>query len=145
MIAGESPESRYDYTRDDGQRRVTVVAEGRLDIRDLIAIVNRQIDERAWTYGILYDYRQSWEPPTPQEAAILSAYVHQQTRLLGPRGPVALVVAGGPVAEAATAYVRNARVFTARVFGDIDDASRWLDAEQIARAFEGEDDASVES
>ena len=139
MFAQIPPAARYEYSLDEGHQVVTVVVHERLTADDLIAIVNRQVDDKAWTFGLLYDYRTTWVPPSPQEIAVASAYVHQQIRIHGQRGPVALVVAGGPVVDVAATYALNARGFAVAVFWGLPEALNWLSAQQIA-ALSGEQD-----
>ena len=55
----------------------------------------------------------------------------------GQRGPVALVVAGGPVVDVAATYALNARGFAVAVFWGLPEARSWLTAQQIA-ALSGE-------
>ena len=137
MNADIRPAARFEYSCDDDHQVVTVAVRERLTAGDLIAIVNRQVDDRAWTFGLLYDYRTMWVPPSPQEIEVASAYVHQQIRLHGRRGPVALVVAGGPVVDVAATYALNARGFAVAVFWGVAEARSWLSAQQIA-ALSGE-------
>ena len=77
------------YTRDDQRRRITVVGDGPLTAGDLIGVVNRQIADSAWSYGLLYE-------ATALPEAMDSLIVHLQdvAKTLGPRGPVAVVSRG---------------------------------------------------
>jgi hypothetical protein len=132
LFAQTPPAERYQYSLDEEHQVVVVVVHERLTADDLIAIVNRQIDDKAWAFGLLYDYRTTWVPPSPQEIVVASAYVHQQIRMHGQRGPVALVVAGGPVVDVAATYALNARGFAVAVFWGLPEARNWLSAQQIA-------------
>ena len=43
------------YTRDTARRRIVVIGDGPLTAAELISVVNRQIADNAWTYGVLYE------------------------------------------------------------------------------------------
>ena len=126
MATNDPPEPAFEYIRDDDRLLVTVLAHRPLTVGELLSVVNRQIDDKAWAYGILYDYRKTSDAMSRQDSAVVSAYVHQQVRLLGPRGPVAFVVASGQVLDIVRSYARDAQGFEARMFRDIDAAVRWL-------------------
>ena len=73
MLAQIPPAARFEYLCDEDHQVVTVVVHERLTADDLITIVNRQVDDKAWSFGLLYDYRTTWVPPSPQEIAVASA------------------------------------------------------------------------
>src|SRR5688572_15080321 len=45
------------YARDDAKSRIRITARVTLHAADLIAIVDRQLSEGAWQFGLLYDLR----------------------------------------------------------------------------------------
>jgi len=108
------------YTRDVGRRRIVVIGDGPLTAEDLIGVVNRQVSDNAWTYGLLYEATAAPEAIDP-----LLVYLRQAGRSLGPRGPVAIVSLGPDAANVAR-YMASAEgeiaVFTSRRA-----AETWLD------------------
>ena len=108
------------YTRDVARRRIVVIGDGPLTAEDLIGVVNRQVSDNAWTYGLLYEATAAPEAIDP-----LLVYLRQAGRSLGPRGPIA-VVSLGPDVDNVARYVASSEgeiaVFTSRRA-----AETWLD------------------
>ena len=123
-----SRQQRYDFIRDDSRRRVIVKAREPLDAADLVAIVDRQIAEGAWRFGIVYDLRVAFAGATsPEDGQTIAAYVLRQVAAHGPRGAVAIVTRQPDMIAAGLMYAYRARKVNVEVFWDIDEAECWLD------------------
>jgi hypothetical protein len=124
----------FDYVRDDARRRILVTVHGPIRSADMCVIVDRQVDEHAWTYGLLYDLRRLTTPLPNDGADALAAHVFQYVISHGPRGPVAAVTSAASMVGAVQHYahvVERAGV-TMQVFWDMDEAEKWL-AHQVSR------------
>jgi hypothetical protein len=119
---------RYDYVRDDAKRRIRVTLHQRLSADELIGIVDRQAEEGAWTYGMLYDLRSLQDPSPKEDIVTVSARVQAHIATYGSRGPVALVTRAIGIVGAGQMYAAEGmnRGFNVQVFWDIDDAEEWL-------------------
>jgi hypothetical protein len=124
MEAGPS----FQFTRDDERRRIRVTLQRPLGAAELISIVDRQVEENAWTYGTLYDLRLIDRAIDRPAATAVADYVQTLAQRHGRRGPVAIVTRKVDVVAAGHAYAldstRQGRVVD--VFWDIDDAEQWL-------------------
>jgi hypothetical protein len=118
----------FQFTRDDERRRIRVTLRRTLGATELIAIINRQIDEHAWSYGTLYDLRLIDRAIDRRTAIEVAEHVQKMAEQHGRRGPVAIVTRKVDVVAAGHAYaLDNTRQGRAvDVFWDIDDAERWL-------------------
>jgi hypothetical protein len=118
----------FQFTRDDGRRRVRVTLNRTLGAAELISIVDRQVEENAWTYGTLYDLRLIDIAIDRRSAIEVAEHVQTLAEQHGRRGPVAFVTRKVDVVAAGHAYAldstRQGRAVD--VFWDIDDAERWL-------------------
>jgi hypothetical protein len=116
------------YLRDDARRLIRVTVTGPIALEDFIAVMDRQITEGVWSYGVLYDLSaMAWVPSSADIAATVEA-VTRRGRLHGRRGPVALVtqipvnVGMGRMYE-----IRDeAAGLDVQVFATVDAAERWL-------------------
>ena len=114
------------YTRDAARRRIVVIGDGPLTADDLIGVVNRQVSDNAWTWGLLYEATAA-----PEAIDALLVHLRQIAPGLGPRGPVA-VVSLGPDAANVARYVASAAGEIA-VFVSRRAADTWLDDRQNQR------------
>jgi hypothetical protein len=127
----------FDYEKDDERRRIRLTLQDPLSVQDLIASVERQFEDDAWTYGVLVDARQIQSATTPAEIAAFRAHVEKMAAVHGPRGPVAIVaraagaIAGGQMYR--SVGDRTTDVGMVEVFWDAHQAERWLDAHVISR------------
>ena len=120
---------RFDYARDDAQRRIRITAREPLQAIDLIAIIARQAREETWTYGLLYDLRAIQAITSRVDASTVADYVRHQVMRYGSRGPVALVTRHIDVVGMGQIYAflgAKAGV-SVEVFWDFDEAEKWLD------------------
>jgi hypothetical protein len=116
------------YTRDDEHRRVRATFVGSVSLPELIAIVDRQLSEGAWTYGMLYDVRSMADAPSSDDSRALLAHVRQLVSEHGPRRPVAVVARSSAMVGTAQMYAyRAGDDLSFEVFWDTEDAERWLD------------------
>ena len=120
----------FEYTKDDVRRRIKIVGRDPISTSDLMAHIDRQVADGAWTYGVLYDARATSNPPSAAEMPQMAAYVQKIAAQHGARGPVAIVTRESATVAVAHIYsVLGKRAgFRAEVFWDIDEAERWLDA-----------------
>ena len=61
------------YERDDRRRRINILSAGQVTTAQVLATLDRQAAEGAWSYGVLYDARASASMPTGDDlrAALL--------------------------------------------------------------------------
>jgi hypothetical protein len=125
-----TPLARFDYLRDDTQRRIRVTARESLQAADVMAVIDRQALEKAWAYGLLYDVRAVHIVAPRRDAGRVAQYVQSYVRVHGARGPVALVTRQTDILETGQLYASlGAKVgFEFKMFGDLAEAERWLDA-----------------
>jgi hypothetical protein len=117
------------YVRDDAHKRIIVTTGGEIGLDDIVGIVDRQAQDRTWSYAMLYDARASASAPTMDEMRRLVLHIGKLTTAHGPRGPVALV-ANGPLLEAAERVYASLGTLTGlnvRVFTTLVEAKRWLE------------------
>jgi hypothetical protein len=117
------------YERDDPRRRIVIMSTGKVTSDEVLASLDRQAKEGAWSYSVLYDARAGRSVPTIDEVRRLVLHVGELTCRYGPRGPVALVTTNPQLSRIGHAYA-NLGELTAldvRVFTDVEDAEQWLD------------------
>jgi len=78
------------YNCDHAARRLTVVSVGAVSREETLAMIDRQVAEGAWSFGLLYDLRQGTTVPTAEDVQQTVLHVGRLTTKHGPRGPVAL-------------------------------------------------------
>jgi hypothetical protein len=114
----------FTYQRDDTRRIIRLTATEPVSLLDVTTMLDRQLADDAWQYGMLVDSRRAIL--SPAEGRALLEHVRQLAVQHGPHGPVALVTREG--GGGAQAYaVRSAQVaLPVDVFWDVDEAERWL-------------------
>jgi hypothetical protein len=124
--------ARFEYVRDDARRRIRVTAHQPLRAEDFIAIVDRQVREHTWAYGILYDLRAVHEATSKADARSGADHLRNYVTVHGTRGAVALVTRTVDMVGTGQMYAfLGAKIgFHVEVFWDLDAAERWLDAQQ---------------
>jgi len=119
-------------TREDEQRRITVVVSDPWSVEEIAIAIDRQISEQTWRYGTLYDLRNSQWVPSEPDLLWLVKRGQQQVALHGARGPIAVLVGAASSASALQRYAdyggSHAHVLV-RVFDDPDTAHAWLAAQ----------------
>jgi hypothetical protein len=116
------------YERDDRRRRIVEMPVGVVTVQDIIGVMNRQVEEGAWSYTVLADARATVKGPSAAELHALLLHIGTLTCQHGPRGRTALVVAGAAFADSAARFARLSE-FTGLevgVFSSIEDAEQWL-------------------
>ena len=113
------------------------VAEGEAVVRPqlqplgakAVAVIDRQLAEGAWSYGVLYDVRAGHASPSAADVHELVKHVGRLTTQHGPRGRVALVVLDPALSKMARRYASLGELtaLNVRVFTSIREAERWLD------------------
>jgi len=127
------PVDRFSYACDAEARIIRVVARQTLTVDDVVGIIDRQVAEGRWSFGILYDLRRVDAALSKQDAARVAEHANSMGAANGPRGPVALVASPQLVAARAVYAIRTKRTMLVEVFWDPDEAQRWL-TERLTRA-----------
>jgi hypothetical protein len=121
------------YMKDDTRRRITVRVTEPFTVSDLIGVVENQLADGAWRYGLLVDARDKLNLPPINDLVALASRVSDLVAEHGPRGPVAVVSRDASTIGAAQRHVLlTAKKETIEVFWDWNDGERWLD-ERTAR------------
>jgi hypothetical protein len=120
------PVDRFTYDCDAGARIIRVVARQTLTVDDVVGIIDRQVAEGRWSFGILYDLRRVDAALSKQGAARVAEHANSMGAAHGPRGPVALVASTQLVAPRAVYAIRTKQTMLVEVFWDPDEAQSWL-------------------
>jgi hypothetical protein len=117
------------YERDDERHRIVAVSIGTVTLEEALAVIDRQLAEDAWSYGVLYDVRAGHASPSAADVHELLKHVGRLTTQHGPRGRVALVVLDPALSKMARRYASLGELtaLDVRVFTSIRQAERWLD------------------
>ena len=119
------------YQRDDVRRRVMLTVEGPFAVADFLAVMERQRDDGAWTYGMLSDLRGMTGEPAIDD---LRQFLSEAARTTEPRGPVALLATDPVIYGRACTYAALTRsTLTIAVFRDRGEAEQWLTAQANVR------------
>ena len=120
------------YERDAGRRRIVATSVGPVTLNDALAVMDRQAAEGGWSYGVLYDMRESDYVPTAADVHMMVKHVGMLTTRHGPRGPVALVVHDAALHAMARRYANLGKLtaLDACVFTTLDEAESWLNLNQ---------------
>src|SRR6266852_2740584 len=115
----------FRYERDDARRRVVVTVEGPFAVADFLAVMERQRDDGAWTYGMLSDLRGMTGEPAIDD---LRQFLSETARTTEPRGPLAILATDPAIYRRACTYAALGRstTLTIGVFRDLDKAEEWL-------------------
>ena len=116
------------YVRDDTNRRIEASASGHVAVTDVIALIDRQANEGAWGFAMLYDARQTEMALSVEESEAVLVHVRRLAQIHGPRGPVAIVALSRPLVsfgQILTAHTDKSTV-AIQVFWNIADAQQWL-------------------
>ena len=116
-----------EFVLDDVRLIVRVTVSGPFDPEGIVALLERQLEERAWGYGVLFDMRTVDVQPTSADLTRISSTIASMGGDVK-RGPAALVVREGEQYARACAYlalgVRRGREID--VFRHADEAEEWL-------------------
>ena len=116
----------FQYARDDTTRRIRTTLSDPLTVDELIALVEHQLADGTWRYGMIIDARSvALFTFKPVEMQLFVARVRDRSAAHGPRGPVAVVSRHSPVISGSTIYKSFGG--KAEVFWDMDEAQRFLD------------------
>ena len=127
-MEGNEPERMpIRYERDDARRRVVVTVEGPFAVADFLAVMERQRDDGAWTYGMLSDLRGMTGEPAIDD---LRQFLSEAARNIQPRGPIAILATDPVIYGRACTYAALVRAtLTVGVFHNVDEAEQWLTAQ----------------
>jgi len=126
---------RFDYVRDDARQRIVVTAHKALRAADLIAIIDRQVAEGAWSFAILYDLSGVRGVTPHADSLIVADRVQKYVTTYGGRGPVALVTRDPEMVGVGQSYAYGltASGVPIQVFWDRSEAEEWLARDREAR------------
>jgi len=118
---------------DDANERVHITSTGEVSVDEVLEAVNWQAEHGAWSYGVLYDARDTISGPRAEDLFRLVTRVGALTAAHGPRGPVAFVLtAYHPLRTVGSQYsgLGELTAMNFKVFTDLDAAQRWLEQER---------------
>src|SRR5438094_8222891 len=75
------------------RKRVTIVGRDPVGLSDVIALLDGQVRDGAWSYGSLHDARVVTWIPSPDDVVASAVHIAAIVAAHGPRGPVGLVAA----------------------------------------------------
>ena len=117
--------------RQDARRRILVTAEGELSFAAVAMVIEGQLEDGAWSYGVLYDARLVTEVLPADD---LGNWVEKLQTLVsehGPRGPVAVVTTSPDLRAVIKNYSEQTpeSLLQIQAFDQYEMAERWLDDE----------------
>jgi hypothetical protein len=114
----------FDYRRDDEQCIIRLTAVEPVGLLDVTLVLDRQLAEGTWRYGMLVDARRAIL--SRKDSQSLQEHIRKLAAEHGPHGPVALVTRLGEGTPQAYGIgsVRAGLPFD--VFWDIEEAEKWL-------------------
>ena len=122
------------FERNDDRRRITLTATGTVTRDEALAVIDRQVAEGVWAYGIVFDIRSADALPKPSELFEILDYVRRSVREYGPRGALAIVAEPSQSHQGVRTYVSlsdPSRQFA--TFTDVHEAVRWLEEQPPER------------
>jgi hypothetical protein len=128
LLFGLAVPMPYEVNVDHEQRRVHVVGQDPIRVEDLLAVLDRQIGEAAWSYGTLHDARAVTWVPSSDDVRELISHLSALVRQYGRRGPVAIISPPGSRFGMARMYefLAEDRGQTVSVFQSTEAAEAWL-------------------
>lgn len=124
----------YTFEVNHAKHRVFVVGRDPVGLPDVLALLDRQVDEHAWSYAALHDARLVTWLPSSAEIRQIVAYIDATSRTHGPRGSVAFVVSDATLFGMARMYseIAEGTSLEFQFFRDPAVAERWLHQKQQA-------------
>jgi len=122
---------RLQTVADRARMRLVATGEGNITVSDLRAVVDQQLADGTWRYGLLYDFIGATAAVTATEMRALAAHIEA---LPSPkRGPVAVVTEHPALFGMARMYsmLTEAAGLRFQVFRDRPSAEHWLDEQQL--------------
>ncbi|MFN7918274.1 MAG: hypothetical protein U0Q55_23230 [Vicinamibacterales bacterium] len=122
-------------TRDDEQRRVTVMVSDPWSVEEVAVVSERQVTAGTWRYGTLYDLRGSTWVPSEPDMLWLVQRGQQLAARNGARGPVAVLIDADAPAQVAQRYAQHGRrrsEESVQIFRVEAEALQWLSAQPVA-------------
>ena len=112
------------------RRRFFVIGRDPVGLSDVIASLDRQVEEGAWSYGTIHDSRLVTWMPSREDVIAIVIHIAAIVTAQGPRGPVAFIAASQTLFSIARMYtaIAEGSKYKASVFRNLEDAQRWLDA-----------------
>jgi hypothetical protein len=117
------------------RKRVTVVGRDPVGLSDVIALLDDQVRDGAWSYGSLHDARLVTWVPSPDDVVAIVVHIAAIVAAQGPRGPVGFIAASQTRVGIARMYaaIAEGSRYKASVFRNLEDAERWLEAASTQR------------
>ena len=72
------------YERDDDARRIVITTSGEVTFDEVLAVLDRQAADGAWSYSVLYDVRAGDNEPPLEDVRRLVLHVGRLTTARGP-------------------------------------------------------------
>jgi hypothetical protein len=117
----------FDYVLDHQKRRLTIVRSGSADLAQILALLDRQAADGAWSYRLLHDARGASTAPSATEVRTVAEHSRRLSLVHGPRGKVAFVTRAPALVGAMQIYAILAEEGSAvQVFWDRQEAEFWL-------------------
>ena len=112
------------------RKRVTIVGRDPVGLSDVIALLDGQVRDGAWSYGSLHDAQLVTWIPSPDDVVAIVVHIAAIVAAHGPRGPVGFVAASQTRVGIARMYaaIAEGSRYKASVFRNREDAERWLEA-----------------
>ena len=82
-----------DYRRDDAAHILVIALAGSVTRSVVRALLDRQAETCAWSYGVVYDEREAHANLSSDDMRRLAARASELSQMHGRRGPVAIVAA----------------------------------------------------
>lgn len=114
----------FDYRLDDARRVIRLTATEPIGLLDVTTMVDRQLADGAWQYGMLVDARQAILSPVDSRG--LFEYIRKIVEQHGPHGPIALVRRQDLGSAQVFAFRSAESDLSFEVFWDVDEAERWI-------------------
>ena len=113
---------------DNDRQCATFAMAGPFDANEVLQSLERQRNEGAWSYAVLFDTRRMTDSPTLDQVKHLFSVTGQPGPASEMRGPLALLATDAALYSMACAYMAlGGATRKIEVFRELADAERWLD------------------
>jgi hypothetical protein len=114
---------------DRERKRFFVIGRDPVGLSDVIALLDRQVAEGAWSYGTIHDSRLVTWMPSREDVIAIVIHIAAIVTTHRTRGPVAFIASSQTLFGIARMYtaIAEGSKYKASVFRNLEDANRWLD------------------
>jgi len=114
---------------DRERQRFLVIGRDPVGSPDVIALLDRQVAEGAWSYGTIHDSRLVTWMPSREDVIAIVIHIAAIVTTHGHRGPVAFIASSQTLFGIARMYaaIAEGSKYKASVLRNLEDANRWLD------------------